>query len=180
MLGIIENVTIESLVATVSKDRVPVEERCKDIIKPKRMARVKAGTGIEKLSVVAPGITASDLCVASAERIFDEGLAKREDIGAVFFVTQKPDYPLPATSYSIQQRLNLGTDIMAFDVNCSCPGFVYGVYIAASMQSNLQKKILLCCGDVITSEYIVNPRDTSGRPIMGEGGAAAIIGTTPE
>lgn len=176
MLGLISNVTIESLAMTVSKNRVPVTERCKHLIKPKRLARVIAGTGVEKLSVVAEGITASDLCVASAERIFNDGLVKREEIGAIIFVTQRPDYPIPATSYNIQHRLNIGTDIMAFDVNCSCPGFVYGVYIAASIVSNFGKKVLLCFGDVVSTKHMANLMDTGGLPIMGDGAGVAVIG----
>ena len=180
MVGIIENISIEALATTVSKERVPVTERAKDVIKPKRLARVMAGTRIEKVSIVQHGISASDLCVASAERLFAEGLAKREEIGAVFLVTQRPDYPLPATSYSIQSRLGLGTDVLAFDVNCSCPGFVYGIYIAASILSNLGKKVLLCCGDVTSNPEDVNPTDTAFLTIMGDAACAAVLGRTPE
>lgn len=180
MLGIIDNVKIESLSSTVSKNRVSVMEYAKDYIKPKRLVRMMAGTGVEKLSIVKPDTCASDLCVASAERLFDEGLVKREEIGAVFFVTQCPDYPIPATSYSIQARLGLGTDVLAFDVNCSCPGFVYGIYIAASMMSNLEKKVLLCCGDVTGRVEDRDPADTAFRTIMGDGACAAVIDRSPE
>lgn len=179
MLGIIKDVSIESVVTTVSKKRTLVEEYAKDVIKPKRLARVMAGTGVEALSIMEPDVCASDLCVASAERLFAEGLAKREEIGAVFFVTQSPDYPIPATSYSIQDRLGLGTDVLAFDVNCSCPGFVYGVYIAASMVSNLEKKVLLCYGDV-GKKGNGNPQDTAFKTIMGDGAGVAVIGRSPE
>lgn len=180
MLGMIENISIESLATTVSKNRVPVVEKVKDVIKPKRLARVMAGTGVEKLSNVQPGVAASDLCVASAERLFAEGMVKREEIGAIFFVTQRPDYPLPATSYSMQARLGLGTDVLAFDVNCSCPGFVYGIYIAASMLSNLEKKVLLCCGDVTSNKEDTNPVDTAFLTIMGDAACAAVLGRVPE
>lgn len=180
MLGIIENIRIEALAATVSKERVPVTERAKSAVTPKRLARVIAGTGVEDLSIVKEGTSASDLCVASAERIFAEGLAKKDELGAVIFVTQRPDYPLPATSYSIQSRLGLGTDVLAFDVNCSCPGFVYGIYIAASMMSNLGKKVLLCCGDVTSNKEDTNPTDAAFLTIMGDAACAAVIGRAPE
>ena len=179
MLGIIEDVTIESIVTTVSKNRVPVAEFAKDVIKPKRLERVIAGTGVEALSVVRPGICASDLCIASAERLFDEGAVKKEEIGAVLFVTQTPDYLIPATSYCIQSRLGLGSDVLAFDVNCSCPGFVYGVYIAASLISNLGKKVLLCYGDVVNQENRY-PKDTAFKTIMGDGAGVAVLGRVAE
>lgn len=179
MLGIIEDVSIESLVTTVSKERTPVEEYVKDVIKPKRLARVMAGTGVKKLSIVKQGVCASDLCVASAEKLFNEGLAKREEIGTVFFVTQSPDYLVPATSYSIQKRLGLGTDVLAFDVNCGCSGFIYGIYIAASLVSNMGKKVLVCYGDV-EKDGTLSPGDTAFRTIMGDGAGVAVVGRVPK
>lgn len=174
MLGVINNIRLEAMATVVPRNRVPVTEKLKNIMTPKRAKRVIAGTGIEEVCVAEDGVCASDFCVSAAQRLFDEGLVKREDIGAVVFVTQRPDYPIPATAYSIQSRLRLGSDVMAFDVNCSCPGFVYGIHIAGSMLSNLSKKVLLCCGDV----RFFNPQGSSFSPIMGDGGAATVIGRT--
>lgn len=176
MIGVIENVRLEALATTVPRNRVSVEVRVSDLMTTKRVKRVIAGTGVEKVCVAEPGVCASDLCVAAANRLFDEGLVKREEIGAILFVTQKPDYPIPATAYSMQARLGLGTDVLAFDVNCSCAGFVYGIHIASSMLSNLYKKVLLCCGDVHTC----NPKEPAFLTIMGDGGAAAVLGRAPE
>lgn len=172
MIGTIKDVGIDCLTATVSKTRIPVSERCSGLVSEKKVARLVKDTGFTRLSVAARGICTSDFCVEAAERLFADG-AKKEDIGAIIFITQTPDYPAPATSYIIQQRLGLKTDVMAFDISLGCSGFVYGVYVAASMLSNMTKKVLLLAGDVV-QDFM--PGDISGRAINGAGGSAAIIG----
>ena len=171
MIGTIRDVGIDCLTATVSKTRMPVTERCAGLISEKKAARLAKDTGFTKLSVAAPGVCASDLCVEAAERLFASG-AKKDEIGAVIFVTQTPDYPAPATSFVIQHRLGLATDVIALDISLGCSGFVYGIYLAASMLSNMKKKVLLLVGDVSRN---FKPGTIAGRAIHGGAGAAAII-----
>ena len=180
MLGMLTNVRIQSLCSMVSKNRMPVEQRLAHLMTEKKAKRVISGTGIRELSIVKDGLCASDLCVVAAERLFSEGCVERNEIGAVVFVSQKPDYPVPATAFGIQARLGLGNDVLAFDVNSSCPGFVYGLYIASSMLSNLDKKVLLCCGDVTSPRNVTNPNDSAFMAIMGDGIAVAVIDKVPE
>ena len=180
MLGILANVRIQSLCTMVSKYRMPVEQRLAHLMTEKRAKRVIVGTGVSKLSIVEDGLCASDLCVGAAERLFSETSISKSEIGAVVFVSQKPDYPVPATAFSIQSRLGLGTDVLAFDVNSSCPGFVYGLYITSSMLSNLNKKVLLCCGDVTSPRNVTNPNDSAFMAIMGDGIAVAVVENVPQ
>ncbi len=171
MIGTIKNVGIDCLTATVSQTRLSVAERCAGLITEKKAARLAKNTGFTRLSVAAPGVCTSDLCVEAAERLFANG-AKKSEIGAIIFISQTPDYPAPATSFIIQHRLGLPTDVMAFDISLGCSGFVYGVYVAASMLSNLDKKILVLAGD-ISADFM--PGSIGGRAINGDAGAAAIV-----
>ncbi len=172
MNGFIENVGIDYLTATVAQNRVSVVERCKDFIPAKRAARLSKGVGISHLSYADPSICTSDFCVEAAERLFADG-AKKEEIGAVIFVTQSPDYFLPATAFVIQHRLGLPTDILAFDINLGCSGFTYGIYIAASLLQNINKKVLLLVGDVSNKRRPT--KSMTFLPVIGDAGAAAII-----
>ncbi len=172
MKGFIENVGIDCLTATVAKNRISMVERCKDSIPPKRLARLSKGVGISYLSYADPKICTSDLCVEAAERLFSNG-EKKEEIGAVIFITQSPDYLVPATSYVIQHRLGLGTDILAFDINLGCSGFTYGIYIAATLLQNIEKKVLLLAGDVVGKCHPA--KSLTFLPLIGDGGSAAII-----
>ena len=171
MIGTIKNVGIDCLTATVSRNRISVAERCAGLITEKKAARLARNTGFSKLSVAASGVCTSDFCVEAAERLFASGV-KKDEIGAIILVTQTPDYPAPATSFVIQHRLGLAADVMAFDVNLGCSGFVYGIYLGASMLSNMKKSVLLLAGDV-ARDFM--PGDITGQAIDGDAGAAAII-----
>ncbi len=179
MFGIIRGIRIEALASTVSKIRVPIDLRCKDLISSRQAARIAKGTGISKLSLVSPDICTSDLCFHAAIQLFDNQVTKREDIGAIIFVSQTADYLTPATSFFLQDRLGLPKDILAFDVNLGCSGFVYGVYLAGMILSGFSadRKVLLCCGD--TSSDNAFPDDTSMLSIAGDAGAVAVISKVP-
>ena len=75
----------------------------------------------------------------------------------------------------MQERLHLPKDIIVYDVNLGCSGFVYGIFQAATMLDFLgNRKVLLLVGD--TSSRNAFPQDTGLLSIAGDAGAAAIIG----
>lgn len=172
MIVTVENVALEVVTACVSKVCVPIEERLKNLTTDKKILRLKKSTGFDSFSI-GEKICASDYCAAAAEKIFNETSVKREEIGALVFVTQTPDYFLPATSHLLHTRLGLPRDCASFDVGLGCSGFVYGFYIAASLAQNLDKKVLLLCGDTVTRDIF--EEDLSGLSVFGEGGSAAIV-----
>lgn len=58
-------------------------------------------------ALVWPGQTASDLCRAAAESLLAAHPSCRDEVDALVFVSQSPDYDLPATACILQQRLGL-------------------------------------------------------------------------
>jgi len=50
-------------------------------------------------------VCASDLACFGMEHLFAEGLLQRDEIDALYVVTQSPDYLMPPTSSVIQGRL---------------------------------------------------------------------------
>ncbi len=138
------------------------------------LEKIYQKTGISRRYVAAPEQTASDLCVEAAERLLLRGAARREEIGALLFCTQSPDYALPTTACVLQDRLGLSTRTLAFDFNLGCSGFVYGLAIASSLiESGLCEKALLLCGETYT-KYI-SPNDRTCRPIFSDAGSATLI-----
>lgn len=98
---------------------------------------------------INPEFTTSDLCEAAANRVLSELNWKRDEIDALFFVSQTADYIMPATACLLQERLGLGNQCAALDINLGCSGWVYGISALSSfMQSGFIKKALLCAGDV--------------------------------
>ena len=173
MLGVYENIKLEALCATVSKERVSVADRCSHLMTEQKVKRLTKNTGICHLSIADECLCTSDFCQHSAEVLFSD-FVNRNEIGALIFISQTADYLTPATSYYLQQRLNLPNDIMAFDVNLGCSGFVYGLCLAGSLLSVMGKrKVLLCVGD--TSSRNAYPQDAGLFSIAGDAGAAVVI-----
>ena len=50
---------------------------------------------------------ASDLCFAAAEKLIADNCIDRSEIDLLVFVSQTPDYRMPATSIVLQHRLGL-------------------------------------------------------------------------
>ena len=93
-------------------------------------------------------LTTSDLCYAATEKLILDLGWEKSDIDAVIFVSQTPDYILPATACILQDRLGLSKECYTADVSLGCSGWVYGLSIAASLLgSGNFKRALLLCGD---------------------------------
>lgn len=131
-------------------------------------------TGIERKRVAPKNITTSDLCEVAANKLLEKLKWNRDEIDLVVFVSQSPDYYLPATSIILQNKLKLSNNCLAFDIGLGCSGYVYGLSVVASMISagNL-KKALLLVGDVSSST--VSYTDKSTYPLFGDAGTATAI-----
>jgi 3-oxoacyl-[acyl-carrier-protein] synthase-3 len=76
----------------------------------------------------------SDLCFAAAEKLISEMNINKEEIDLLIFISQTPDYRMPATSVLLQQRLGLSTGTITLDINLGCSAFIYGLSVAYSMR----------------------------------------------
>lgn len=117
---------------------------------------------------------ASDLCYAAAEKLFADNNIDRSEIDLVVFISQTPDYRMPATSILLQHRLGLPMSTIAFDVTLGCSGFLYGLSIVYSFmeKSGLRKALLL---DGETRSKVYSPKDRQAAFIFGDAGVAALI-----
>jgi 3-oxoacyl-[acyl-carrier-protein] synthase-3 len=117
---------------------------------------------------------ASDLCFAAADRLLDDLGWARDSIDALMFVSQTPDYRLPATSCGLQDRLGLSRRCAAFDVGLGCSGHVYGLWIASSLiASGGARRVLLLAGDASTQ--LCSPLDRSVALLFGDAGTATAL-----
>ena len=133
-------------------------------------------TGIKERRVASNEVTCVDLCYTAADSIIQK--FGKEDIDAIIFVSQSPDYFLPASSVILQNKLQLNKSCLAFDVNLGCSGYVYGLSIVASLlQTGHLKKALLLVGDksTISTSY----HDKSAYPLFGDAGTATLLEYDP-
>lgn len=117
----------------------------------------------------------SDLCFAAAEKLISDNSIDRSEIDLLIFISQTPDYRMPATSVILQDRLGLPNSTVAFDINLGCSAFMYGLSVAYGMMSNqpgLRKALIL---DGETRSKVYSPKDRRTAFLFGDGGVAALV-----
>ena len=137
------------------------------------VADVVKMVGVETRHWAAPDQTSADLCAAAAERVLEKLQWEPDSVDALIFVTQTPDHPLPASACLLHGRLGLATDCQAFDVNLGCSGYVYGLWLAASLIQSGCRRVLLLAGE--TSSRLVDPSDRGTAVLFGDAGSASAI-----
>lgn len=136
--------------------------------------KILAKTGIRQRHVAGEGEHASDLAVAAANRLFEAGACRRDEIDFLLYCTQSPDYFLPTTACLLQDRLQLRTGCGAMDFNLGCSGFIYGLGLAKGLvESGQARRLLLITADTYTR--FIHPQDKSVRTIFGDAAAATLI-----
>lgn len=129
-------------------------------------------TGIKFIRKTQQNETSFDLGLNASKKIFKKFPKKKID--GLIFVSQSLETNLPSSSCKLQYKLELRKNILTFDINQGCSGFVYGLSVANSLILNMQaKNILLVCSDTYT-KYI-NFNDKVSYPIFSDGASATII-----
>ncbi len=116
----------------------------------------------------------SDLCFAAAEKLIADNNIDKSEIDLLVFISQTPDYRMPATSILLQNRLGLTNSCMAFDISLGCSAFCYGLSIVYGMlqNGNFHKALIL---DGETRSKVYSPKDRRSAFIFGDGGVAALV-----
>jgi 3-oxoacyl-[acyl-carrier-protein] synthase-3 len=134
---------------------------------------------VEKIGIVERRFAnadtcASDLCFAAAEKLIADNNIDRSEIDLLVFISQTPDYRMPATSIILQERLKLASTTMAFDINLGCSAFIYGLSVVYGlMQTGCIRKALILDGETRSKVYSKKDRRTAF--IFGDAGVAALI-----
>lgn len=131
-------------------------------------------TGVESRRIADTHTTSADLCQHAAEKLINDLQWERESIDCLIFVTQTPDYILPATSCILQSKLGLSTACYTLDISLGCSGWVYGLSVIASLlSSGGMKRGLLLVGE--TTSKVCSKEDKSTYPLFGDAGSAMAL-----
>jgi len=131
-------------------------------------------TGIEERRFADDLTCSSDLCFAAAEKLIEDNNINREEIDLLVFISQTPDYRMPATSVILQNRLNLSKSTIAFDINLGCSAFLYGLSVVYGIMNSCKiRKALILDGE--TRSKVYSPRDRRSAFLFGDGGVAALV-----
>lgn len=168
------NVGITAMAACVPKNVIDNYHYGLDIWSEDEVKKVVDKVGVVERRFVDGKTCASDLCQAAAEKLIADNRIDRNEIDLLVFLSQTPDYRMPATSILLQHRLELPMSTMAFDISLGCSGFISALSIVyAMMQNHGFRKALLLDGE--TRSKVYSRKDRREAFIFGDAGVAALI-----
>lgn len=166
------NVKVSGISACVPKEID--DNRTNPFIPENERENLIESIGIIQKRIAPKGLCSSDLCCEAAEKLISEMGWDKSEIQALIFVSQTPDYILPATACILQEKLGLSLECACLDVSLGCSGYVYGMSTIASLigRGNIKKGLLLC-GDLATRTN--SPRNRSDFPLFGDAGTCTAL-----
>lgn len=144
---------------------------------PATLRRLCHTIGFGTRQVADAATTTADLCHAAAVRLLAALPCRAEEVGAIVFVTQTPDYLMPGDAHVLHARLGLSDYAAAYDLEMGCSGYVYGLSLAAMLASHNIGKVLLLAGDTLSK--MTNAKDRTTAPLFGDAGSATLLDYAP-
>jgi 3-oxoacyl-[acyl-carrier-protein] synthase-3 len=146
--SVFDKVKISGICTVVPAREVCIDDEMEIYGSRKNIERTKRIVGINKRRVSDKGVTASDLSECAAKKLIKEMNTDKEEIDALLFVVQSPDFLAPATSFYLHKQLGLSKNCAVFDINHGCAGYTYGLWVSSCLiQTGSCRKVLLLVGD---------------------------------
>lgn len=124
--------------------------------KLKNFYKIKKKTGINDTFKIKEGYSVIDLAL----KVCNRNLKDLKKCDALIFVTQTPKYLLPSCSTILQGKLGLKQNILTFDINMGCSGFVHGLSIATGLiKSKISNNVALICADTYSRYFTKNNKN---------------------
>ncbi len=175
MKCIFRNKKISAITSVVPKaerrfdDEYPIFKLTED-----KARRFKKMMSLDRHRIAPPEVCASDLCLYGLQRLLNEGTLKKEEIGALVFISQTPDYFAPPTSNVIHGKLGLGHDVVCLDINQGCAGFLLGLMQAfLLLEIAALPKVILLNGDTCSKQ--MDRCNRISYPLTGDAGSVTVV-----
>ena len=143
------------------------------------VAQTERRTGVYERRISRFDETAYDLALQAARHLLDIHTGLADKVDAIIFCTQSPDLLMPSNAFLLQRDLKLRTNVLAFDYNLACSGFVYGLLMASSfIATGAATNILVVTADTYSKH--IAPSDRATRMLFGDGAAVSWIGASDQ
>lgn len=129
-------------------------------------------TGVQSRRYVMGRQTTEELCHAAAVALFAGLNWDPATVELLVYVTQTPSRSVPASGYDLHHHLGLPQSCPVVEVNWSCAGYVYGLWLAMRLNRPGGRALVLV-GD--TTSRIVDPSDRATGPLFGDAGSATAL-----
>ncbi|PAF43772.1 ketoacyl-ACP synthase III [Helicobacter sp. 11S03491-1] len=169
------NKKISSIISILPKNESYFDDEIKNYnFPPKKSQILKELMGYHKHRISGENQLASDFIIKGFKQLFEDKIINPDEIDAFIYITQSPDYLIPQTSTIIQDKVGLKKDILCFDFNQGCAGFIHGLFQAFFMLDNPNiHKVAIANTDILSKK--VNKRDRNSYPLVGDGGSITIV-----
>jgi 3-oxoacyl-[acyl-carrier-protein] synthase-3 len=130
-------------------------------------------TGIERRHVIADGEGTSDMIVRAAKKALADANMQATDLDLILVATVTGDFKMPGTACIVQAKLG-AKNVMAFDINAACSGFLYSLIVADQfIKTGFYKNILVVGAESLTR--IVDYKDRDTCILFGDGAGVFIL-----
>ena len=141
---------------------------------PAKCMKLKLAMGYKEHRIAEPGQTSVDFAEFGLSYLFDNNLLQKDEIDALLFVSQSPDYFMPASSNLIQGHFGIKQDCLCMDINQGCAGFELGLIQSFMLlEQPAINKVVLINAEVLSSR--ISRRDRNSWPLSGDAAAITVI-----
>lgn len=172
---VFKNKRISGILTVLPKKAVKFEDEIENYsFSPAKCMKLKLAMGYKEHRVAEPGQTSVDFAIHGLQFLFDNGMLLKEDIDAILFVSQTPDYIMPPSSNLIQGHFELKHDCLCMDINQGCAGFEVGLIQAFMLLDQPAiRKVVLLNAEVLSPR--TSKRDRNSWPLIGDAAAITIV-----
>lgn len=110
------------------------------------------------------------------ERLIEKAKWDKNSIDLLIVVSQTTLGQIPSLACQLHGELKLNSQLIAYDINSGCSGYVYGLHTISQLLQNFDKKnprAIFCCGDF--SSQLTDDNDMAVRPIFSDAVSATAI-----
>lgn len=170
-----KNKRIKGILTVLPKRVVKFEDEIANYnFSPAKSMKLKLAMGYKEHRVAEIGQTSVDFAEFGLRYLLDSNFLRKEDIDAILFVSQSPDYFMPPSSNVIQGHFGIKLDCLCMDINQGCAGFEIGLIQAFMLleQPSIHKVVLINA-EVLSSK--VSRRDRNSWPLAGDAASITIV-----
>lgn len=134
---------------------------------------ITSRSGIKQRRFAKEGEFTSDLAVQASKQALDQAGLQAEELDLIVLATVTPDYPFPATSCVVQEKLG-AVNAAAFDISAGCTGLIYALTVANQfINTGMYRNILVVGAEVISR--ILDWQDRTTCVLFGDGAGAVVL-----
>ena len=131
-------------------------------------------TGMKKRHFCSEGEGNLFMATRAAKEALDKADIDPNEIGALVVATFSGDYFVPSTACLVQKELGLPDEMICFDLNAACSGFVFGMETVRGLLLQSEKKYAILIGsEVISKKLDMTDRGTC--ILFGDGAGAVVL-----